>query len=188
MSKNTTIITIVAVVVLLIGIVAFVTLSNNKKSSNTSNTTTNSQEASQSNSTTNGNIFTIATGGEARKCTYNYSGQNGTGTGTMYTDGKGRGLMQMSVETSKGNSGESSVLLNADKVYSWTTSNGKTVGFVFNKSTFEKQGTTTSPSTSSTSVDPSQKFDLKCTAWSVDEAILTVPSNVNFMSMPTLQQ
>lgn len=145
---------------------------NQKSSEQTQNT-----EQSQ---TEQGNLFSIASGGKAQQCEMNYSGTNGSGTGKMYTDGKGRGLMTIDIKTEKGNTGQSNTLVTADKVYSWTTANGQTFGFVADKSKY----TSSSSTSSASSADPNQKFDMNCQAWTIDESKLTVPSNVNFTALP----
>lgn len=146
-------------------------------------TDSKNKNASEEEMVENGNIFTLVDMGHAHQCTFTYSGSTGNSEGKMYTDGKGRGLMTVDVKTAKGNTGQVNTLLLNDKVYGWTETDGKTVGFVYSKSTITSgKGS----SASSSGVDPNQKFELKCSSWNVDEAKLSVPSNVNFMSMPNM--
>lgn len=151
----------------------------NNSTANT-NTSANSQTAT-SDQPESGNIYSLADAGTARTCTFTYTGSTGTGTGTMYADGKGRGLMTMKVETSSGKTLTTNTLLLSDKVYGWTGS----TGFVYKKSTLEsgQSQSSSSSGSSSTTADPSKNYSLKCAGWTVDESMLTVPSDVNFTSI-----
>lgn len=153
----------------------------------TSNGTTNqpAQSAGEG-ASESGNIYSLTDAGKARKCTFQYSGSNGTGSGTMYTDGKGRGLMTVDVKTERGNTGTSNTLVLSDKVYGWTTTGGSAIGFMYNKASLTG-GSGASGANGSSAADPNQKFDLQCGSWNVDEAVLGVPQGVNFMSLPTAQ-
>lgn len=191
MSRNVIIAGAVGVVIIIAaGVFVFT-----QNSSTTSTTTNESQASPQSatndqgesgNTQTTGNIFTLTDAGKSQKCTFTYNGDNGSGDGTMYADGNGRGLMKTSVETERGNSGENNTLILSDKVYTWTISNGQTFGMVMNKSTMQNggagsgTGAGTGAGRTSTSSDANQSFDMNCQSWTVDESILTVPSDVNF--------
>lgn len=146
-------------------------------------TTESTSKQSTEQTSESGNIFSIVDAGSARQCTFNYTSSSGNGLGKMYTDGKARGLMTIDVKTTKGNSGTINTLLLNDKVYGWTETDGKTVGFIYNKSTLTSGKGSNG---NSNAADPNQKFELKCSSWTVDEAKLSVPSNVNFMSMPNM--
>jgi uncharacterized protein YxeA len=186
MNKN--ILIVAGVLILLGGAGAFFLLSKNdntQQTTNNSSTTNQSEQKAQEEEkaeTTNGNIFSLSDSGHSHKCMFTYSGSNGTGNGTMYTDGKGRGLMTIEVKTEKGNTGKSNTLVLSDKVYGWTETEGKAIGFTYDKSTLTNGS---GNSSSGSNVDPSQKFDLNCEDWSVDESTLAVPTNVNFMTLPT---
>lgn len=188
MSRNV-IIGIIVAVVIVGGGVYFVTKdksSQNNSSSNQGSTNNAQQEAD--NNASKGNIFSLADSGKPQKCTFTYSGSNGTGTGTMYSDGTGRGLMQMEVKSEKGNTGKSNTLVLSDKVYGWMETSEKAVGFIYDKAKLTEQvkNAQNNPSQASTTADPNKSFDLNCESWSVDEAMLSVPKNVNFMAMPTV--
>lgn len=132
-----------------------------------------------------GNLQSLRSDGNARECTFSYSDGNGSGNGKMYTDGKGRGRIIIDLVTERGNAGQSNTLTNSDKTYSWTTTTGGSFGFVFDTSTIQTQNTG-SPTTSS-SAAAGKDFSLKCKDWSVDESILTVPTDVNFTATPAAQ-
>lgn len=175
----------VGIVVVLGAIGVYVLSMKNDTQSSTRPATDATKVTNTTDQAASGNIFSLVEGGRAQKCTFSYSSTNGSGDGTMYSDGKGRGLMMIDLRTEKGNTGKSNTLVLADKVYGWTETNGKTIGFSYDKATFtNKTASTTNPGSGSSSVDPNQKFDLRCEKWSVDEAMLTVPSTVNFVTLP----
>ncbi len=154
--------------------------------SNSSSQNTNPAEnkiTEEDNLKEQGNLFTMSGNGKTRQCDMSYSGPSGSGTGKMYTDGKGRGLMTLSFKSEQGSTGQSNTLVTGDKVYSWTASGGQTFGFVFDKDKFTAD--TSGSGTGSTSADPNQDFSLDCKDWKVEETKLTVPANVNFSSLPS---
>lgn len=188
MSKKL-IIGIIAVVVIIAGGVFFVTKDDgNQNNSSSGEQAATNTEQQPSNNESKGNIFSLSDSGKPQKCTFTYSGTKGNGTGTMYTDGSGRGLMQIEVQTAKGNTGKSNTLVLSDKVYGWMETGEKSVGFVYDKAklTQQTQNAQNNPSQTSTNTDPNQSFDLQCDSWSVDEAMLSVPKNVNFTAMPAI--
>lgn len=155
----------------------------NSQAQSTDQTETTNQNSDSANPESSGNLKTLLAAGKAQKCTMKYSGDSGSGDGTMYSNGSDRGLMTMNYQTEQGNSGVSNVLYNKDKVYTWSTVNGQTFGMIFEKSGYESQSSSSSQSgTSKSAPDPNEKFDLNCSAWNVDESILTPPSDVNFTS------
>ncbi len=172
---------VAAVIVVAGGAVVFLRKDDSPTTTSRSGSSTSSNAES-----TNGNVFSLSGGGKALACTYTYSGSNGSGEGKMYTDGKGRGLMSTKVETEKGNTGESNVLSLNDDVYAWTVSNGQTFGFKSTKAAYTAPTSASTPTTQSTGAsDPNANFDMDCKDWSVDESVLSVPSNVTFTSLPT---
>lgn len=144
----------------------------------------NDTKTSSTNSTTStsSSILGISDSGKAQKCTMSYSGSNGSGTGTIYTDGKGQGRYIFSAQTEQGNSGEINQVLKGDTSYSWLQSGGKTIGFKVKVD--PNSNTATSGSTSSP--DLNSKFDMKCQAWTVDTSQFEVPSDVNFIDANAL--
>lgn len=188
MNKKTMLIVgAVVAVIALGGLGYFLTQDDSEdQATSTSNQESNNETAQNEETEHNqqqGNLFSVAGGGKAQQCDMSYSGANGTGNGKMFTDGKGRGLMTLSLTTEKGNSGQSNTLVTSDKVYSWTaTGSGQTIGFVFNKATYTANSNT--GSSSSSSADPNQTFDMDCHDWTVEESKLSVPGNVTFTSLP----
>lgn len=176
------------VVVAVIGTGAFFLLgSKDNKTTNTAkdsmaSANTNSPSTANKDQQESGNIYSLAGGSKAKKCTSNYSGSTGSGTVTMYTDGKGSARMVTDVTTTDGQKMTTNALVTADKVYSWTGA----MGFVTDKSASESQPSSgTTSNAPSTNNSPDTRYSLKCDNWTVDEAMLTVPSNVTFSAMPT---
>lgn len=188
MSKK--LIAIIVAVILVAGVAGFILLKgDDEDTKSNSSVTSSSENAKKDTSTTSGNVFSLSEAGKAQRCAFTYSGSNGTGDGTMYSDGKGRGLMTLNVTSEQGNSMVSNTLVLSDKVYSWTATNGQTIGFVANKSTYtSNQSSNTQTSSSATqNTDASQSYKVKCVAWEVDESTLAVPSSVSFQTLPGQQ-
>lgn len=182
---------IIGIVVVGAGVTYFVVKKSkpNQQSVSNHSTQAQTQQPSSNESRTNSNLFALAESGKSQKCTFSYSGENGNSNGTVYSDGNKRGLMKMNIATKQGNSGESNTLFLNNKIYTWTISNGNTFGMVFDRDTLEtqkQQPTTPSTLPSNQSAEQiSHSYDMDCQPWSVDETMLTVPTNINFSSMPT---
>lgn len=179
---------IVGAIVVLGGGVYFVTKNNTNSQSN-NQTTSDSSKTSNENAESNnqdegsdvqGSLQSLSGGGKALECTMNYGGEEGIGSGKMYTAGDGRGFITLELTTDRGNSGTSNTLITADKAYSWTVTDGGSFGLVFDKSAIQSTG---SPATSSTAA-AGKDFSMKCKGWKVDETKLTVPSDVKFSEIP----
>lgn len=132
-----------------------------------------------------GDLLNITTAGKARTCTFSATVENVTSNGTLYTDGKGRGFMEIQVA----DVGSTNVLALSDKVYGWTTTGSSTTGFSYSKAELEKMASDAGANTQTGAAASSanQPFDMKCTTWKVDIAKFTVPTNINFMSLPSGQ-
>ncbi len=156
--------------------------SNNSES--TTQSTNGSLQATKTNdeSKVDGNLQSISSGNKARQCTFSYSGPNGNGQGSMFTDGKGRGLMTTEVTTERGNVGQSNTLITADKAYSWTTTDGRSFGFILDKEKLNSGNT--SSSANSGSQDAGKNFSMDCKGWSVDETKLAPPKDITFSALP----
>lgn len=186
MNKKVLAVVAVVVVVLLAGGTYMMISKNNKHGTSNSSSTSSSSQTEQANieQAESGNIFSIADAGKAKKCTYTYTSSSGEGTGTMYSDGKGRAFMTVDIKTEKDNTGKTSTLLLSDKVYGWTETKGKTIGFIYDKSKFTSGSSSNTSATGPNNVDPNKQFKLSCSGWNVDESVLTVPQDVNFTSLP----
>lgn len=175
---------IIVVVLLAVGGVGYMVMQNkdDKKASTADNSKTALKDPESD--VYKGDLLDITTAGKARKCTFSATVENVTSNGTLYTDGKGRGFMEIAVA----DVGSTNVLALSDKVYGWTTAGGSTTGFTYTKAELEKMASDAGASTQSGAASSAnQPFDMKCTTWSVDITKFTVPTNINFMSMPSGQ-
>lgn len=153
----------------------------NNNSQNQSNQNQNANKLSDEEST-EGSLESFRSAGKARSCTFAYSGEEGSGDGRMYTDGKGRGFMTMDLKTSRGNTGQQNILVLSEKTYGWTKTDGGSNGIIFDTKTIQTNNTS-SPTTSNTQ-SAGKSFSMKCKSWDVDEQMLSVPTDVNFISIP----
>lgn len=166
------------------GLVAFLVTNNKDRTkSSTQNNTSQSSEKNEQKKI-NGNLSSISGSGEAQECTYSSTSPAGTAAGVMYSDGKGRGLMELDLVSDNGNIGKSHTLFNFEKVYSWTETGGQTFGLVFDKAQLESANNSVATTGQNSVSSTKQNFDMDCKRWTVDEAKLTVPPDVNFQSFP----
>lgn len=182
--KKLVITIIVVAVIVLGGIGWFVT---QDKSDSTSTQNSSSQNSNNSSGVTKGSLSSLSTGKKAQECTMNYSGANGSGTGTMYADGNGRGRMHLELKTEKGNIGQSDQIMRDNKAYSWTTTEGQTFGMVMDMSKMNSQQSQAQSQSNTSTPAPDQSFDINCKDWKIDESKFTIPANVNFMDLNNLQ-
>lgn len=191
MNKKLIIGIIVAVLIIGGGVAAYFMLTGDDNASTNNSQSSNNQPQTadiQNNGEYKGSFNSLVASGKAQHCNMSYSGPNGTGTGETYSDGKGRGIMTVNTKTEQGNTGESNTLVTADKVYTWTKSNGQTFGFTLSKTALTQSDTSTNSSSSSSTQDSQKEFTMNCQSWTVDEAKLTPPSDVTFTALPTTQQ
>ena len=176
---------IVVVLMVVGGVGAYVATQN--KDDEKAATATNSKSAFKDpeSDVYNGDLLDITSAGKARKCTFQSTVDNVTSNGTLYTDGRGRGLMEIVVE----NVGSTNVLVLSDKIYGWTTAGGSTTGFTYTKAELQKMSTDASANSQANSAASSanQAFNMKCTSWTLDLSKFTVPTNINFLSLPSGQ-
>ena len=187
---------IVIVLVLVIGAGAAVLSLNKDESKNNSSATNQTSQTEQTDqlnqnnaeeqagaTKVEGNLFTITEGKKAIVCDMNYSESGGEGTGKMYTDGAGRGRIQLNLTTERGNTGETN-----EKVYTWTKTNSGTMGFVMSADTLKNDTSGGGSSTDSSTQTAGKSFKMSCNPWNVDESFLSVPSNVKFTDPTSLSR
>ncbi|HLB66677.1 MAG TPA: hypothetical protein VJJ78_03740 [Candidatus Saccharimonadales bacterium] len=188
---NKKILLLMGIVLVVGGAVAAVIMSKDDSPSTNGQSSTQSGTGSQNQSTeaetaVEGNLKTLAGAGKTQECSLSYSGTDGEGSGKLYTDGQGRGRIQLELTTARGNKGEANTLITGSKVYSWTTTAaGGGIGFVFDVDAVQTNSTG-SPTTSN-SQTAGKNFSLKCKSWDVQESTLTVPTDVNFSALPSSQ-
>jgi len=176
---------IIVVLIIVGGVGAYVYTQN--KDDKKAATASNSQSAFKDpeSDVYNGDLLDITSAGKARKCTFSTTVENVASNGTLYTDGKGRGFMEIVVDTV----GTTNVLVLSDKMYGWTTAGGSTTGFTYTKEELKKMANDAGASTQASSAASSanQPFNMKCTSWSIDLSKFIVPTNIDFLSLPTSQ-
>lgn len=182
MSRNIIIAAAATFVLLVGGAIWYVSSQNNSEEPATSSSS--SQSAEQS--TTSTSLTSITNGGSAKQCSMEYSGQNGNGSGQIYTDGNGRGRYTFNATTEQNNSGQINQIVSGQLAYSWFESNGKTIGFKTDLTATPSGSTSSSSSSSNSAPDPNQQFSMSCSNWNVDEAKFGLPAGVNFLDANAL--
>ena len=142
-------------------------------------------QTEKNDTTINANLLSITSSGKARKCTFQSTVNNVTSNGTLFTDGKGRGLMEIVIP----DVGSTNVLALSDKVYGWTNAGGSTSGFTYSKAELEKMSSSAGVDSQakSTASSANKDFAMTCSSWSVDLAKLNVPTSINFVNIPSGQ-
>lgn len=171
------------IVLIAVGGVAGYVVSKDKASSTHATSATGSSPFKDPESDVyDGNLLDITAAGKARTCTFSANVENVTSTGTLYTDGKGRGFMEINVA----DKGSTNILTLSDKIYGWTTAGGSTTGFTYTKAELQKIAADAEASTqvSTAASSANQPFNMKCTSWRIDLSKFTVPTNINFLSLP----
>jgi hypothetical protein len=155
-----------------------------------SNSSNNDGSAKQANRTddsqVDGSLLSIADSGRARECTFSVNSASGNSTATFVTDGKGRGLMTMKSTGNNDASITTNTLVAADKVYGWTETGGRAIGFVYDKAQLTASSAPASEGSNSDSGSGAKaNYKMQCKAWTIDESKLQVPTNVSFTSLRT---
>lgn len=175
---------IVAAVIVVGGGVAYMLTQNddnNAETTSTSQQTTNTNTEQQA-STSEYSISELAGMGTAQKCTFKYSGPNGSSDAVMYTDGAGKSRIDMDNVSEQGNTGKITQIVRDGKSYTIVTTAGQKLGFVFDVSQTQNSGSTSS----NQGVDPNASFAMNCSAWTVDASQFEIPTDVQFVSTPAL--
>jgi hypothetical protein len=127
--------------------------------------------------------------GQNQKCTYSASftdeSATTTTTGTIYIAGK-RMAQEVQVVSTGDNAISTDMRMISDgtTIYTWDPSK-KTPGMMFK--VVEPTGTTDTK-TENQNVDLDKKMDMKCSAWTVDEAKFTVPTDIQFTDLSELMK
>lgn len=180
---------IVVLAVILVGAVAGGTYLFTKddtadNQSQTNQSTENQTQPEQTTAQTEGTLESVTNSGSARKCDIAYNSEKGQATGTVYTDGKGRGRLAINAQQSDGKTSTINTLVTKQKAYLWFASAGKAIGFSFNIEDF-KDKSSSNDIKSSGGLAPNDKFSMNCVNWTVDEATFAVPKDVNFATFPS---
>lgn len=167
---------IVGVAVLVVAVGGFFVINNSGDDSSSNN----EEVISSSDETTElASINSLLARGENAKCTYNYTDDAGNNSqGTAYFTGN-RMFGDFSVTQVDGTSLQSNVLRLDTTQYVWDST--KKEGYKIDLSVIETQEGESSDTSQNEAVDQDEEFEFKCTSWNVDESLLEVPSDVNFI-------
>jgi hypothetical protein len=124
-------------------------------------------------------LLDILNNKESAKCTFSYSGENGESSGTIYVaQQNARGNFDVVV---KGKKTTSNMIKSGDTIYFW--GNEMPMGVKMNIPVEELASKMQDNEQLKSVIDPNQKIDYKCTAWTVDNSLFTPPTNIKFISM-----
>lgn len=173
---NPKIIGLVAAIVVVAGGIYFFTAKDAQSPTEVANTNTQSNtEETLADNNSKRSLKDIVGLGGGQKCTYAMD----NGSGTLYA-GNGKARMDLAIQTS-GQTIMSHMIVDGTTSYSWQ--DGQTTGI---KITTNPSAPTNTPETSqqnNNTVDPNTEFDYDCSSWSIDNSLLTPPSNVTFQDL-----
>lgn len=145
---------------------------NKKSAQNPQNPETATSQEATSDAQTKGSIKSLLSAGKNQTCTIKYPQADQMGQGTVYVSAsKVRGDFLF---TSEGKAFDSHMIQDGEFMYSW--SSASTQGTKMKTSDLEK----VQPSPTSGQVDLNSEVNLDCSAWSVDNAKFSPPSNITF--------
>lgn len=173
MNKNVLIGIITAVVLVGGGVAFMMSQSADDNNAATNNTSTTNQEAEVTSELAS--LNELLTRNENTSCTFSHTDDAGMRTnGTAYFSNQ---RMRVSfTTTSEQETTSGNMLRDAEAMYVWE--DGKQEGFKMSLSSFED--TQQSSNNDTSSVDQDQDYNVECRSWSVDESLLTPPSDVTF--------
>lgn len=181
---------ILAALVLLAGVGAGAYVLINRAEDNSANQTNNSQTTTQTpedKNSTNQNkqqsISEINSSGKPLKCNFTYSGANGNADAVMYSNGSGNSRIDIAATTEKGNTGTNIQIIKDGKSYTIVESNGKKIAFSFDLANITTESANTN---SNQGIPPNVNFDMTCENWDVDSSVFEIPSDAQFLNLPTL--
>lgn len=179
-------IVVIAGVLVAAGLGSFVFFNNQGSDDTTaSHTKTSSGLITAAESATEQSISTLAGLGKARQCTFSYSTASGTTHATAYTDGKGKSRMDMQTTTTQGSTVNLAQYLQGTTSYTVMDANGKKIGYKMDVSKVTTSTTSSAANSSTQGVRPDTNYKMQCQNWSVDQSMLAVPTDVEFMTIPT---
>lgn len=175
------IIVVIIVAILAIGAAGWYVFSrNNDDSANTNDN--NTTEITEQN--IEGSYFDVIATGSPMECNWdlNYDGEALVTNGKLYTDGSNRGRSEATYQDD-GQSAQSYTLIDANYVYNWVVSGGSAFGSRIDRANVEGGEVNEALFKASPSVDLNADYKFDCKSWTVDENLLTPPSDVNFTEL-----
>jgi hypothetical protein len=175
MNKNVAIV----VGILILIIVGFVAYSAMKKPSQPINkamvTSENKPAASNSQTTAQGTLKSLLSSGKSQKCTYSYSRQSTTVSGTVYVaNGKMRGDF---VSPSGQSKVTGHMIIDGGYFYVWTDLSNSGIKMAVNQ-----EQPANAPVSNSQTPDINQSFTYSCQGWAEDDTLFVLPSSISFVT------
>jgi len=175
---NKTVITVIVIVLLILlgGGIFYLMKKSASHSSMPAVAPTGMQKTATDNSQTTiqGTLKSLLTGGKSVVCTFSNTANANTVTGTVYaSDGKMRGDF-------KSNSAQAAVaghmIVDSGYSYIWTDASSQGMKMAISNQT------ATPPTTNSKTPDLNQNYKFSCQPWAVDSTVFTLPTNITFSS------
>lgn len=178
---NTKIAGIIVAVIILLGLGGFLFLGKNGTSKNQVTQITPTPTVTE-NSMTQNSLLDLLTGGKTQSCTFTYAGSDGTKTdGTVYISGtKMRG--DISTITSSKKESKITMIRDGDITYIWGSDLPTGIKMTLSANDL-KSNTQANQYFNST-----QKTDYKCSPWSVDSSMFSVPTNIKFTDISSMMK
>lgn len=139
-------------------------------------TGTNASSTNTANEITTGTYSEILTLGKNVKCDYTNTDENGTTQGTIYIKNRGEGLRSDFTLTKDGTATNSHLIVDKNTEYIWSDSEKSGIRATI---TDEDKKTIFSDNTQDGGLSANEK--LTCRAASIEQSLLTPPSNVSFV-------
>ena len=128
-------------------------------------------------------LLDLAKSGKSAQCTFAVSGSEGSSSGTTYVSGS-KSFTTIKVVSNNGIEIEANSIMDGGWLYSWRV--GTTNGTKINIDDIKSQ---TNPSSSIEANAANTSVDYKCSPWTVDNSVFTIPSDVQFTDLTqTLKQ
>ena len=179
MSQKTIIAILASILIIAGGAAAYLLFSDDKE---TSTSNTQNQTATEATidtpSTISGSIASMLGANTARKCTYS----DEVAQGTVYVTNDNRMRVDFVNVGSEEENGSMIVTHNRQHIWNDSKKEGMTMAYTAAPESDE------APEDSDQSVDMNHEYTLTCSPWKVDEALLTPPTDVNFVDMAALMQ
>lgn len=177
------IIVIIIVAVLAIGAAGWYVFSRNSDDSASTNGNGNG-EAEITEKTIEGSYFDAIAAGDPIECDWSldYQGEALVTNGKFYTDGSDRGRSEATYQDD-GQTAQSYTIIDNNYIYNWIVSQGSAFGSRVDRSNVEGEAVNEDLFRASPSVDLNADYNFECQSWTVDENLLTPPSDVEFAEL-----
>lgn len=178
---NTKIAGIVIAAIILLGLGGFLFLGKNGTSKNQVAQITPTPTVTE-NATAQNSLLDLLTGGKTQSCTFSYAGTDGAKTaGTIYISGtKMRG--DISTTTTSNKESKITMIRDGDTTYVWGSD--LPTGIKMTVSADDLKTNTQA----NQYLNTTQKTNYKCSPWSVDSSMFSVPTNIKFTDISSMMK